>query len=661
MGQLYSDDIADEMARHITDVIRNHDDRTALGEYEIMVFKRLAVNRFDNQEFNPLVDMIFDNLDAYEDVVLNRRYIDDNFKHNIEDILNAYLSIVLRQSNVMGELSDSEYNWCMDQIEGPVGEFILHQGSSRGGRDRGHRGRGGYVDQSRGGYQDSPRDDRYRSARGESRSGRGGYTPSRTSPPPRESPRSMLHEDDGLLAIRRAARARNEEQSESIREEPVRENRRRGAALYQDEVSNFDHVSEPVHAHAPAQELYVNKTGIEGPNHPGLDPYGDYWQDGKHYQNAVTSDWVISGEGPESLPILFDIHTEVRYLVKDAYGVVTQEIHPMTKATRYLNQTLFEDQAYRRDYYKRVDQKALRDELGLDTAEPKFGERVVPEQQYQKLGKVIQSLDPDEMAEPKAPVVADSEYIALLETKSLIEPEDPVVYKTFMIRDPIEFGSAAQVDWVNELLSGPGLSSIAQGLLENPLKIPDAPYTKLCTMISDVILDVTVHDYNSPLQAMRFPDHWIKLLEWLASKNTPEWIAAYTKELNDRIPVIFNQMPVTEYDGSVHPAFEDVVNENNKDRVIGFSKHVAIIAINYTLDELSIGQQLKDNRSISISPLTNEQESRAIYMRLRALKASATGTPFNEFILATKCGRTVRIRPNINDNGYLTLNLIKLI
>ena len=242
----------------------------------------------------------------------------------------------------------------------------------------------------------------------------------------------------------------------------------------------------------------------------------------------------------------------------------------------------------------------------------------------------------------------------------MIEPNNCIACKSFVIRDPIEFVTVEQADFVKRLTIKPTITGLAESLKENPERIPLAPLTKLCNKISDYILDITTHEYGNTVLKMKFPEHWEKLLKWLADKNGAQWTMDYTRTLNSKIIQMLHHIDFMEPDGSVNESFEDIIKETNFNRVIGYVEHVAVISIDKTVDELSIGKQLELYDNVMISPNTNEKEAQNIYTRLRALAVAHQYNPITKVIIATKDGRTIRIRPIPTNDGRLVLNLVKL-
>lgn len=671
MSDKLYDAAADALADIVMSVLDKHDDRTALGEFEIHVCKILAKNRFNDKEFNTLVDTFVDNIEEYEDLVMRGQRVDRTIDDEMFKVYEGYLALLAKENKMFDALSDKEYNWCMDVIESPIGEFIQTAGRrpirGRGRDDRYSRGRydtgGGRYDTSGGRYQDEDPRDRYSDGGRTYSQARGAYS-GRAS---QVDPRREVSDDDGYVVMRG--------QRESVQPEPVQPTRQRTQSrIHEDDPvlhrSSFTQTasSPPVEPSVPLWAtgddvpksiIYTNPTGFEGPDHTKEDPYGDFWENGKHYQVAYTSKWKLTFRGIHTLEQLINIHTEVLYKVKDQYGDVSQEIRPLTNENRYLNQCLYDDPAVAEEGYYR-NRFPLKKKPMSDTLEPDDSFSTDPKPEEVTLSSVMKGLDPDELTQLADPVVCDSLDMAILETRSMIEPNNCIACKSFVIRDPIEFVTVEQADFVKRLTIKPTITGLAESLKENPERIPLAPLTKLCNKISDYILDITTHEYGNTVLKMKFPEHWEKLLKWLADKNGAQWTMDYTRTLNSKIIQMLHHIDFMEPDGSVNESFEDIIKETNFNRVIGYVEHVAVISIDKTVDELSIGKQLELYDNVMISPTTNEKEAQTIYTRLRALAVAHQYNPITKVIIATKDGRTIRIRPIPTNDGRLVLNLVKL-
>lgn len=644
-------EIAGELEYIIEDVVRRHDDRSALGEMELMICKRLMANRYRNDEFEPLVSTIIDNLSLYEDTVLRGGYIEDRLHDNILDIYETYLCMVVSKNRGLDKLSDHEYEMCMRLIESPIADFL--SGRSHRGRpsDRGYGApdRGHYRDDR--GYQDTryePRSNRYMEPERDYAPSRGGYaSPSR----PQEDPRRSVSEDDVYNVMFRARQKEREE----VQHEP--RSRHENTHREPEPVSHRE-----VHTETPTRSSkYVNTTGIEGPNHMAIDPYGDFWLEDKHYQVAYKSDWKLSGTGVEAMPILTNIYTEILYFVKDENENVTQEVFPVTDQNRYLNQQLFDNplSASEASYWSQRIRSGQKNVDDFDTSEPETEVEVTGSDKV-TLGEIFKELHPDELTEVGKPMLCDNTGLAVLETRSKLSDTCKINIDTFQVRDPIEFENKEQAEFVKKLVFVPTMAGIADLLKQNPTNIPPAPMHKLCSKISDYIIDMTVHEFGMPLTQMRFPDHWDKLLDWLLKTKKQEWVMEYTKCLNSRIVGLLSTAVMTDDEGNPLEAFNDIITDWNKGRVVGFVEHVGIVAIDKLVDDLTIGKQLDRYPTVSISPLTSGKESNVIHTRLRAIGKRVPNDPISKFLIATRDGRLIRIRPSDKINGHLVLNLITI-
>ena len=661
-GQLF-DAAADALADIVMGVLDKHDDRTALGEFEIHVCKILAKNRFNDKEFNTLVDTFVNNIEYYEDLVMRGQRVDRTIDDEVFKVYEGYLALLAKENKMFDALSDKDYNWCMDVIESPVGEFIQTAGT------RSHRGRGrddrysrGRYDAGGGRYQDDSPRDRYNTGERTYSQARGVYSGRATQ----VDPRRVVADDDAYVMTRRdiietpptpvqPSRQRHFHDDEpDLRRSPQPQSRPEPVPHVEPDIPAWVSGDD-----VPKVVCYTNPTGFEGPDHTKEDPYGDFWENGKHYQVAYTSEWKLTYRGIHTLEQLINIHTEVLYKVKDQYGDVSQEIRPLTNENRYLNQCLYDDPAVAEEGYYR-NRFPLKKKPVSDTSEPDDSFSIEPKPEEVTLSSVMKELDPDELTQLPDPLVCDSLDLAILETRAMIEPDSSIACKTFVVRDPIEFVTPEQAEFVKRLTIKPTITGLAEALKENPERIPLAPLTKLCNKISEYILDLTTHEYGNTVLKMKFPEHWEKLLKWLSDKNGAQWTMDYTRTLNSKIIHMLHHIDFVEPDGSITDAFEDIIKDTNFDRVIGYVEHVAIISIDKTVDELSIGKQLELYDNVMISPTTNEKEAQSIYTRLRALSVAHQYNPITKIIIATKDGRTIRIRPIPANDGRLVLNLVKL-
>lgn len=326
--QAIYDAISDEAADYIE---KRAADRIELRERYADV---IGKNRYNNRDFEALVNSMFDGFDTMErHYARSNDRIGDWLPKAVMDMVDGHFAnSVLSDRRTADELDNRTYNE-MDDMAKLYKDLL---GSRTRGRDR---------DRERGRGRDDrdDRDDRGRRGSGYSRE------------PARTTGRDMGRErrDEGTGYRRKSSTASRvvagdhwSELAESIEPraqvvEPVKDTRRPVR-------------DEPVIVPVAPKEV---RPVLEGPDYTKPRPHDEFLRNGEHWMVASKAKWEMPfnyANPLASTPKIYDVRKDIKYLVKSTDGTVREELVKVTEDNRYLaHEALAAPERYRSEQTNR--------------------------------------------------------------------------------------------------------------------------------------------------------------------------------------------------------------------------------------------------------------------------------------------------------------------
>lgn len=694
--------IDDALSETVLSKMDTNKDRTAVDHMEYLILKNLSANRFNNDSFYSVSDTVVANVNAIEDIFNSS--IDRNVLDKMDVIIDVLVAEQIRLSEDMDRLSDQDYYWVEDQLNHPIHELLY---PSRRNYGRGDMGRRGSYDRRRGGYRDERRESPYRESGGyredryedTRRVGHGrtqntqeswGFGSRRssahTSRPVQDNKRTFS-ENDGYNKLAQM-KARQEEALRAAKspQEPVQSSNGGYVRDVEENVSyepvDNPRVRERVVAERPqvdqdairaqeAVEAEIRNSGykaatptprtvltpppaeLQGYDHTTAHPYEEFWEDDRHWVASVKTDRKLSGVGVDTFPQLYNIYKFVSYHVMDKYGNVTQEFKPVNDDNRYINQSLLKDQD---NYSKTFGRKPPRiSEIVKDTSED-----VAPVVETSML-ELEDVIDIDQSDLESLGMIRMSENLATsaIEARTKLEDDRKSSVSLFMLMDPVEGTSKKEADLIRELYSETTLVALATRLRELEGVISRPIYEKLNRKISDAVKAEVNTAFGLNIVTMDFVKHWESILKHLRKdpvKYPSTWIDEFSRKMNQLIPTFLGVVDVIDADGSINQAFEHIITERNKDRVVPFANFFALVSLDCTLDQMSIGRQLESSAPVTVRAGGNYYGAEILHAIINRVSAE-TGTPATKVVLSTRCGSLVEVRKKELSSSTLVLSL----
>lgn len=610
--QVLWDAIADEAERVIEDRAR---DRDQMRERYADI---LGKNNYSNRDFDGLVDSIFGAFDAIErEYARKDDRLDDFLPTAVEDIVDGHFAnSVLSNRRTADDLDDDTFRDMQDAVDkykdllggrGRSSRYSRDDRSERGGRDRdrdGRRERGGSGYSRSGGRGDRERSSSRDIGR-ERSSSNGGSWRNRT----KGSARAASGDGWGALA----GEVAEVNEAEARREEATR--RPAPAVQAASEVR-----SAPV---APA------RPALDGPDYTKARPHDSFWNNGEHWVVATKSDWKIPFDfnNPlNSVPKLYDVRTHVKYLVKNADGVVREEIVKVTDDNRYL---AHEGLNHPERYHSTGRRSTPAVSLG--------GAKVVEEEQLN-----------DVQDKPKVTVLRDAlaalpvEQFTVAETgaplgetltglvfntrvkMATVSPAEAQRLNICYRYTPIVVSSWAQEDLVKRVFESNNLAAAANQMRDLKSQFDLQLWETLNKRFSDLVLRAVRFQFqHNAVKALSFATDWEKLVGHLEATKGE----GFASDFAQRTAYII-QLACAIAQRADLGAFTELPAETDLPCVV-FMDLSAIIALEGTLDSLGIGTVINTlETGASITGAADQALASAvrhIYGRLDSEIASCAG------------------------------------
>lgn len=700
--------IDDALEDCVEDRLRENRDISAIDHMELVLMRGLSKNRFDNEDFYKVSDVIRGHIEPIEDIL---RHLGRGLHEKIHVVLDVLVGDQVRKNGDLDKLSDEDYYWVEDQLNSEIHELLY--GRQRGAR----RGRGGHRDdrdydrgRGRGGYRDTRRGDMYADRsdpRGDPRD-RYDVSGGRSRPAPRDGgydfrgrgraqpqdTRRSVRSNDGFSQIARmqqqhdeVARSdrtrddrheyddRYEDHGEDVSYEPVDRNERgRGhSAVVDTEQEELNQVRNSFRQAANGETPTVARGGRgqvltpPPPEQQGIDhttdyPYEVFWEDDRLWQASVKSDMKLTGVGIDAMPQLYNIYKYVSYHVMDQYGNVTQEFKDVTDDNRYINQTLVKDpDNFNRAFARKIPKIDTMVNKGEDS-EARVAHETSTTSEGMELGDII-DLNQNDLANVNTIVGSDNLSTSAIEARTRLSEiaGKKSSLSMFILMDPIEATNISEANLVRELYSQSTLMALSKSLLDLEGKISKYTFDKINKRLGESVIDEMVNAFGIDITSMNFAKHWPTVMKTLSgeSKRYPaEWLDNFSRTMNRMIPTFLGVVDVVESNGEISPFFEHIVTQENKDRVIPLVDFCAIISLDCTLDELSIGRQLELSSPITIRAGDDLYSCNTIHAVMNELRDFNDQTR-PKLILSTRCGAMVEVRQHELQSSNLVLSLFK--
>lgn len=632
--------IADEAERVIEDRAR---DRDPMRERYADI---LGKNRFSNRDFDNLVDMIFGAFGAIErEYARSDDRLEDFLPIAVEDIVDGHFAnSVLSNRRTADDLDDDTYRDMQDAVD-KYKDLMGGRGRSsrysrddrdrdRGGRDRGGRGGSGY---SRGG--DRERTSSRDLGRERSSSGGGSWRN-------RSKGSTRAASGDGWTAMARETAEVNE--AEARREAEVRR------------------PASPVQAASavrtvPAEPVAPSRPALEGPDYTKPRPHDSFWENGEHWVVASKSTWKVPFDFNNplaSVPKLYDVRTHVKYHVKNADGVVREEIVKVTDDNRYLaHEGLAQPERYHSTGRRNTPAVSLSGSKPVD--EDQLNE-VQDKPKVTVLRDALGALPSEQftVAEAGAPL-GETLTGLVFNTRLKMARSTPAEAQRLNIcyrYTPLVVSSWAQEDLVRRVFESNNLAAAANQMRDLKSQFDINLWETLNKRFSDLVLRAVRYQFqHTAVKALSFATDWEKLIGHLES-NKGEGFAS---DFAQRTAYII-QLACAISDRADLPAFTELPKEEQVPVVV-FMDLTAVIALDGTLDSLGIGRVIYDMETgVSITGAADQQLAntvRHIYGRLDAEVASCSGGC--RLYISTLDGATLEVIPFAAKKENFILSVVK--
>lgn len=647
----FQDFIADTVEDCVRHRINSNRDRTALDHFELQLMDQIAENRYNNDTFWKIVDAIEERVDEWEDELLR-----ENFEReavaNVNDFIDCLMADTLIKARALDKLNDNDYYFIEDIANSDVYRLLFEsRGRSRSRRESGYRDdRGG-----RGAMRVTPRRDS-RDMRG-SRPGVSGL---------REPVRDMTHKAKRAASSNNAfvhaarIRERDLDVSEEIDDIP-RRTRSRGDEPQRERTPREERVA----AEAPVRSRTSGKTRVlnpppaasQGYDHTSEAPYEEFWEDDCLWQASVKSDWKLTGEGADSYLKLYNIYKYVSYYVMDEFGNVTQRFKEVNDENRYLNQSLLKDpDSYKSNFGRKPPKLSQLMKGNVDTAEVNSAPEVDVGVGYE-LEDMI-DLTQSDLDEVYTMIPSDNLSTSAIEARMRLSKEGrSSSLNIFMLMDPIEAVSVSEASMIKDLYSVNTLMSLSKNLEGLRGKISNANFNRINNKISDYLMDMLKNTFGVPLKKLEFASDWPTVIQGLVKRYGQEWVDTFARRANSLIPTILSVVDVVDEDGNIDPVFENIVTEHNKDRIIPYVDFYAMVSINCTLDQLSIGRQIELESPLILRAMDDIYSTSALISVLSAVDEIREAVTVSRLLLSTTCGALVEVTRHELGNSNIVLSM----
>lgn len=706
------DDIADIAIDHIEECAeRRGEVRDLREQYAELMGKR----RYENSDFNNLIDAIEDSADRIEDEYCRGRdRLDDVLEQAVQDIIDGHFAmVVLDNRRVADQLTDKTYRSMQDLAE-RCGELL------DGGR---RRGRGRDDDDRRGGRRNDRGRDRDRERRGDrDRDRRGSRDDDRRRD--RDSDRGRerrYHErsdrdddrrgsrrrdrDDGIgdgwskLAdlnedrerlAERDRREREERDDREDREERTRrrerEERDRGQTRGSEERSPRDRGSRgdekwhggvlkeegeshgaKVYTMEPAKKPAVIETeeGYVPEYQPGLDltkerPYDDFWLDGEHWQPYFLSKWKLTEDLDPitTCPGVFNANRYMKFYVKDATGHVREVDLEMNEDMRYLQHELLCDP---------TRAQGVKKSAGLSFKAPQQPAEIegeVPKDRVVVLSEMLATVNPGETDLDNARI-SDSlqnchfmTHHKLRKMKGVEETASTkAIHEFCLMRTPLIASSWKQIELIEQVYACSSLASAAAKMRELRTQFDSHIWQTLDDRFSDLLLHSLKYQFQfDGIKQMSFANDWEKAVAYIQKKRSEEWCNNFVSRANYISSLACHHIVKDE----IGLALSDVVEEGEEIQpTVVFADFVSITMLDAKMDELGFYNQLKKSESgVSVTGTTDKllRTLRSYYEGVCGLLSSGSKT---RVFLATSDNHTVEIIPYAGKTEFFILADVK--
>lgn len=640
------DFLADTLEDVVSDRLYDNPDRSALDQFELRFMEQIADNRYNNETLWQIVDAMEERLEIWEDEIL-RKDFDRDARRNVNDFLDCLIADTLIKQKMLNDLDDRDYNFVQDVVDSPLYE-LMFETSRRRGRSRSSGYRDDRRESGRGrssGYRDERRESSSRPSRGrfESR-------------PTRDNSHEVKRSVSSNNAFSHAARIRERLEQEAVEDQP------RNDRPVRDRSRQDDHEEAPRRIREPQVDrmqddfeetsvAQVPRTGKrvftpppiskQGYDHTTEYPYEEFWEDNCMWQATIKTDWKLTGTGIDSYVQLYNMYKWVSYHVMDEFGNVTQRFKPMDESNRYINQSLLKDPDTFKSNFNRKPPKISDIMNTRDTVED--AEPVLEESGGYELEDMI-DLSQDDLDNAGTLIPSDNLSTSAIEARTRLgETGRDSSLSVFMLMDPIETVTSQEASLIKDLYSANTLMALSKSLEGLRGKIPNASFNRINQKISNYLLDVLRNTFGVTIKQMDFSKDWALVIKGLVKRQGQDWVDKFARRANVLIPVILSFVDVEDADGNISETFDQIVTPQNRNRIVPYVDFYALVSINCTLDQLSIGKQIEEDSPLVLRAGDDIYSSSALSTVLQALDDIRSSVSINRLLLSTKCGALVNV------------------
>lgn len=641
----------------MADLAIDHMEKKARGNGELadirdVYARQLGKHQYRNDEFDSIIDVFEDNLEAIEKKYFQRGDKDIDFlRPAIADLIDGHFAMsVLADKNISDELSNRTYDDMKDMAE--VYEDLIRPARSRRNRGdderggRGARGGGGSIRDkyaSESSRNDRDRDEPRRDRGDRVRAGQSGQRRSNDAgvgggawsalqgvgdvhePTRQSNARTVLEEE-------RPGEPYDDDLPLSV--QATREVARRPAAAVEDTVQ------------------HRRLTQVEGPDYSKARPFDDFWKDDEHWQAAHLSKWTITNMGHDPIggvPTFFDANLSIKYLVKNEDGIVREELKAVEKDSRYLASELGAGTVDAQDDRKissagaAFSMKALKEaqERGEDITDDK----PVPSQRKELLTTLIEKVDQAQLNFTDASQVESMAGGAFIGRARLAaDPEKKPRVDFHIVCTPVIVSDFEQLALVNEVYQSNTLTDASQRLLALKPKFDPGLYAVLNGRYGEALLRTLKYQFQCPqIKALDFAKDYSRMLEVFSTIRNASETAIFAQRVS-----FINNLACQHYSQDDNETYTSSLSSMPDEiKAVIFTDFAAIISVDATLNELgfSAGLDKKDNTGISIVESRNRALHGSVAELYSRLDAEVPSPAKVRVYLTTSDNRTVEILP----------------
>lgn len=406
-------------------------------------------------------------------------------------------------------------------------------------------------------------------------------------------------------------------------------------------------------------------TVIDGPDYTKADPWRDFWKSGEHWQFAHTSQWKLTvdpdasiDDGIHAIPTFYNINTHLKYYVKNESGEVREELLEVNEDSRYLAHQLLSSQDA--DFQPPVRSAGM-------SLNPRKNQNVNEDaQEHTVLDEPVKVPDlvdilgtlPEDSLVPSADttLIVDSLAASVFSVRAkMVRDKAPSKVELSVMRTPVLVKSDDQTDQINKVFEAPTMMAAANVLNEQKHMFEPNLWNILNGRITEKLHHATRYafSYDGLGGKVKFAEHFDKVLQHVEGKRGKEWAAAYANRVKYILASACGHLNPEDLSDGLS-GLGDLADIN----AVVFSDYQVVIALDYTLDQLGLGNALVNNpMGLSVSASEHPKLHGALLRVYKKLDDTYAAIHIR-VVLSTSDNRLVEIVPYSNRTSSFVLALL---